>query len=237
MNHDPSNPSRPRASVFLRGPFASLWLPVVTIVAATLAWAALPANRVAEFVAEGGPVENATAVLYGFAVVAVVVAARSGSGWKTPAALVIGSAGLVARELDLHRTDADDSVLRVSYYYGHASLQTKLFALALIGLFLLAMGYLTVRHAGPLLRALKQARPLAITVLMFFLIGVVSKTFDRGVGVLMEDFQVVLPLSAAAWAQTMEETLEACLPLLIMLGAYQVRSDGPPDRSPQQTDA
>lgn len=148
--------------------------------------------------AEGGPVENATAVLYGFAVVAVVVAARSGSGWKTPAALVIGSAALVGRELDLHRADANDSVLRVSYYYGQAPLQTKLFALAVIGLFLLAMGYLTVRHAGPLLRALKQARPVAITVLMFFLIGVVSKTLDRGVGVRVEDFRVVLPLSAAA---------------------------------------
>ena len=197
MNHDQSKPSRPRASAFLRGPFAWLWLPVVTIVAATLAWAALPANSVAAFVAEGGPVENAAAVLYGFAVVAVVVAARSGSGWKTPAALVIGSVALVARELDQHRTDANDSVLRVSYYDGHAPLQTKLFALAAIGLFVLAMAYLAVRHAGPLLRALKQARPLAITVLMFFLIGVLSKTFDRGVGILAEDLRVVLPVSAA----------------------------------------
>ncbi|MDP3820985.1 MAG: hypothetical protein Q8R33_05850 [Burkholderiales bacterium] len=224
MNHDHSEPSPPRVAAFLRGPFVSLWLPVVTIVAATLAWAALPANSLAEFVAEGGPVENATAVLYGFAVAAVVVAAWPGSGWKTPAALVIGSAGLVARELDLHRTAANDSVLRVSFYYGHAPLQTKLVALAVIGLFLLAAGYLTVRHAGPLLRALKHARPVAVTVLVFFLTGIAAKAFDRGVGMLVEDFRVVLSTPVAVWAQTIEETLEACLPMLIMLGAYQVQS-------------
>jgi len=232
MNHDRSEPSAPRVAAFLRGAFAALWLPLVTIVAATLAWAAVPANRVAAFVAEGGPVENATAALYGFAMVAVLVAARSGSGWKTPAALVIGCAGLVARELDRHRTDANDSLLRVSYYYGQGPLQTKLLALAVIGLFVLAMGYLTVRHAGPLLRGLKAVRPLAITVLLFFLTGIVAKAFDRGVGMLIEDFRVVLPVPAAVWAQTIEETLEACLPLLIMLGACQARSGEPPSRSP-----
>ena len=92
MNHDHSESSPPRAVAFLRGPFASFWLPVLTIAAAALAWAALPANSLAAFVAEGGPVENATAVLYGFAMAAVVVAAWPSSGWKTPAALVIGSA-------------------------------------------------------------------------------------------------------------------------------------------------
>lgn len=224
MNHDHSEPAPPRVAAFLRGPFASLWLPVVTIVAATLAWAVLPANSLAAFVAEGAPVENATAVLYGIAMATVVVAAWPGSGWKTPAALVIGSAGLVARELDLHRTAPNDSVLRVSFYYGHAPLPTKLFALAVMGLFLLAVGYLTVRHAGPLLRALKQARPVAITVLVFFLTGIAAKAFDRGVGMLMEDFRVVLSVPVTVWAQTIEETLEACLPLLIMLGAYQVQS-------------
>lgn len=232
MNHDHSKLAHPPAAGFLHRPFASLWLPVVTIIAASLAWATLPLDSVAAFVVEGGPVENATAVLYGFAIIAVLVAARSGSGWRTPAALVIGSAGLVARELDLHRTEANDSVLRVSYYYGQAPLQTKLIALTAIGLFVLAMAYLAVRYAAPLLRALKRARPLAITVLTFFLVGVVSKTFDRGVGVMAEDFRIVLPLSAAVWAQTMEETLEACLPLLIMLGAWQVRAGGPLGRSP-----
>lgn len=203
-------------------PFASIWLPLAAIVAATLAWAAMPAPSVSAFVAEGGPVENATAVLYGVAMAVVLFAARSGPGWKTPAALVVGAAGLVARELDLHRTAANDSVLRVSYYYGHAPLQTKLFALAVIGLFLLAVGYLTVRHAGPMLRGLRAARPVAITVLVFFVTGVVAKAFDRGVGMLVEDFRIVLPVPAAVWAQSIEETLEACLPLLMMLGAYQV---------------
>ena len=86
MNHDHSAPSPPWVAAFLRGPFVSLWLPLVTTVAATLAWAALPANSLAAFVAEGGPVENATAVLYGFAMAAVVVGAWPGPGWKTPAA-------------------------------------------------------------------------------------------------------------------------------------------------------
>ena len=232
MNHDHSASSPPRVAAFLRGRFAALWWPVVTIVATTLAWAALPANSLAAFVVEGGPVESATAVLYGFAMAAVVVAASAGSGWKTPAALVISSAGLVARELDLHRTAANDSVLRVSFYYGHAPLQTKLFALAVIGLFLLAVGYLTMRHAGPLLRALKQARPVAVTVLVFFLTGVAAKAFDRGVGMLVEDFQVVLLVPLAVWAQTIEETLEACLPLLIVLGAYQAQTGTLTGRSP-----
>jgi hypothetical protein len=138
--------------------------------------------------------------------------------------LLIGSAGLVARELDLHRTAVNDSVLRVSFYYGHAPLQTKLIALVAISLFLLAVGYLTLRYAGPLLRALKQAHPVAVTVLVFFLIGVVAKAFDRGVGVLVEDFKIVLPLSVAVGTQAIEESLEACLPLLILLGAFQVRT-------------
>jgi hypothetical protein len=223
MNLDHADTSRPRPAALLRGSFASVWLPVVTFLAVTLAWVALPASRLAAFVAEGGPVENATAVLYGVAMAAVLVAARSGSGWKTPAALVIAIAGLVARELDLHRTATDDSVLRVSYYFGPSALPPKLFALAVIGLFLLAVVYLTVRHAGPLLRGLKQADALAVTVLAFFLTGVVAKAFDRGVGVLVEDFRIILPVPAAVWAQSIEEALEACLPLLIMLGAHQVR--------------
>ncbi|MEQ1682474.1 MAG: hypothetical protein ABL916_02410 [Burkholderiaceae bacterium] len=122
MNHDHSAPSRSQAAVLLRRPSASIWLPLATIMAATLAWIAIPANRLAAFVAENGPVESATAVLYAFAAAAVLFAADSGSDWKTPAALVIGIAGLVARELDLHRTATNDSVLRVSFYYGHAPL-------------------------------------------------------------------------------------------------------------------
>lgn len=198
---------------------------MVSVLAATLAWATLPASRVAAFVAESGPLETATAVLYGFALIAIPVAARFESGWKTPAALVVGSAGLLARELDLHRTATGDSVLRVSYYYGPAALQVKLIALAAIGLFLLALGHLTLRHAAPLLRGLKRAQPLAATVLVFFLTAVVAKAFDRGVGVLMEDFGIVLPVPVAVWAQSIEETLEACLPILIMLGAHQARAD------------
>ena len=115
-------------------------------------------------------------------------------------------------------------MLRVSYYYGGAPLQTKLFALAAIGVFLLAVGYLAFRYAGPLLRALKQARPVAVTVLVFFLTGMVAKAFDQGLGVLMQDFHLALSLPLAAWAQFIEETLEACLPLLIVLSVNQVRA-------------
>lgn len=224
MHPDHAEPSRSRAAVFLRSNAASVCQPAVAIVVATLAWLVLPANLLAEFVAESGPVESATAILYGIAMVAIVLATRSGSGWKTPTALLIGVTGLVARELDLHRTATNDSVLRVSYYFGAAPLQTKLFALAAVGLFLAAVGYLVTRHAITLLRALKQAHPLATTVLNFFLTGIVAKAFDRGVGMLVEDFGVALPLTAAVWAQSIEETLEACLPLLIMIGSYQMRS-------------
>ncbi|MEQ1682473.1 MAG: hypothetical protein ABL916_02405 [Burkholderiaceae bacterium] len=86
------------------------------------------------------------------------------------------------------------------------------------------MGYLALRHVVHLLRALKHAHPLAVTVLVFFLSGIVAKAFDRRVGMLKEDFGVALSLPAAVWAQSIEETLEACLPLLIVIGAYQVRS-------------
>jgi hypothetical protein len=202
--------------------------------AATLAWVALPASQLGAFVTENGPVESATAVLYGFAMVAVLFAARSGTDWKTPAAILIGMAGLVARELDLHRTAANDSVLRVSFHYGHAPLQTRLFALAIIGLVLLAVGYLAVRHTAPMLRALRQARPVAVTVLVFSLTGSIAKAFDRGVGMLSEDFGFALSLPAAVWAQVIEETLEACLPLLNVIGAYQVakaRGDHPATRT------
>lgn len=223
MKHDQSTPSRPASAAWLRQPYASVWLPLATIFGATLAWIALPADRLAALVAEDGLVENATAVLYVVAMAFVLFCARAAADWKTPTALLIGIAGLLARELDLHRTAANDSVLRVSFYYGHAPLQTRLFALATVGLFLLAVAYLALRHTLPLLRALKQAHPLAVTVLVFFVTGIVAKSFDRGVGVLKEDFGVALSLPAAVWAQSIEETLEACLPLLVMIGAQQVR--------------
>src|SRR5690606_35607145 len=140
--------------------------------------------------AESGPVEEATALLYFLVAAYVLVAGASQVEPALALPLCVVLCGFGARELDLHKAFTGTSVLKVSFYLGPAPLAHKLVALGAVGVVLAAVLYLLARHGRSVWRGLRQGHPATTTVAVFAATMVVAKIVDRSRMVLLEDFGV-----------------------------------------------
>jgi hypothetical protein len=206
-------------------------VPLAALLFALGAWLLLTPAQVLTLMAEDGPLESATAALYGVAIAVLCVNFRRFQDRWAWLALVVFMTWLMARELDLHLRLTGTSVLRVSYYLRGAFTAEKALALLAVGSFLVSLGYLAwlALRAGLWRAPLRRWRePLTAPALAFIASILVAKVLDRTVSVVSEDWGVPVPLSLAALVVACEEMLELGLPLLVMLaGSGLVGQPGP----------
>lgn len=207
-----------------RSPWAALAVIAACALAALLTWLVLPAAEVESWMGESGPVEIVTAATYALCAVAAWLLRVRADDWRSTLALSGVMAGFCARELDWHKAFTGTSVLRVSWYGGPASLQTKLVAALLVLSVLVALAWLLLRHARPLWAAWQRREPAAVTVVAFVALLVLAKTLDRSVGILVDDLHVDVPLHWKALRTAFEEWFELGLSMLLLLGLLQHRA-------------
>lgn len=207
---------------FLSRADASLRL-VLGVAAVAIALAVvLPYQSLMDLMAETGPIERATVLLYLGAAVLLLLSRRGGPlSLRLPLGVMM--CAFAARELDLHKAWTGFSVLKVSYYYSPAPWQHRLVALAVLLPVALSLLWLLWRWGRPSWAALQQRHPVAITVAVFFGTMLFSKLVDRSENVLLEDFGYQFAPWMSALRASLEELLELTLPLLVMLGARQQR--------------
>ncbi len=200
-------------------------LAATVLAIALLCWATLPTQVVMDALREFGPVESASVFFYLVAAAWAFVSIRRlppGTG----IAVGIVMLACAAREAQWHTDFTGTSMLRVSFYYGPASLQAKVVSLLALLPFLWAMLHLVRRYVPSLPRRWRQLQPRAVTILTFLVVLVVSKAVDRSLAILAEDFGL---RGAMAWQSlqlSIEEPLELALPLLVILALAQ---PGAPD--------
>lgn len=208
-----------RADTSLR--WAGLW-PVLVAVALALVWAeCLPRATVLDLIHEEGPVELLTTLLYLFAAVALWCVQRPLQGAGTRLALTVMLLAFAAREQDLHKAFTGSSVLKVSFYLHDHPLHQKLVALPILAVIAATTLWLLSRYARPMWQGLRQARPLAITVAIFFVTLVATKVIDRSFAILAEDFGVHMSDQLDTILSALEEVVECSLPLIVVAGLVQ----------------
>lgn len=156
---------------------------------------------------------------------------RHGDSPATLAALSTAFLAFGAREMDWHKVWTGTSVLRVSYYTGPAPLQHKLIALAVLAVFVLALGRLVLRHARPAWQALRRSEAVAVSVAVFIASLLLAKGLDRSYSILTEDFGWPLSVAVQGAVNALEECLELALILIAAIALWQNRQR-PPGESP-----
>lgn len=198
-----------------------LWAPLCAVAVALLWAECLPRATVLDLTHENGPVELMTTLLYLFAAVALWCVARPGQGAATRMALTVMLLAFAAREQDLHKAFTGSSVLKVSFYLNDHPLHQKLVALPILLVIAGTALWLLARHARPMWQGLRRARPLAITVAIFFVTLVATKVIDRSFAILAEDFGVHMSDQLDTILSALEEVVECSLPLIVVAGLVQ----------------
>jgi hypothetical protein len=206
-----------------RSPRAAVWVGAASVVAGLLTWLALTPQSAEALMSESGPVERVTAAGFALAAFAAWLVRRPGDDWRSALALSVMWTGASMRELDLHKTLTDTSVLRLSWYWSPAPLSAKATAALATLSVALAIGWLLWRHWRRLWHAATRGDdPVGVTVVVALVVLVVSKVLDRSVGMLV-DFGLEVPLRWVALRSALEEWMELGLVLLSLLGCVQHR--------------
>jgi hypothetical protein len=203
----------------LASPYMPLSLVLLGVVGALALWVVLPPEPLMRILAEGGPVELPTALLY--LLLALALLLPRSIDIRLRLALAVSFATFAAREFDLHKEWTGKSVLKVSFYLGDAPAHQKVVALSVLAVIAVSVLYLLRRHALATWRALRAGHPVAVTIAWFMATIVVSKVLDRSVNLLIEDFGVPVGPSVHALVSAVEEVSELVLPLLAALALLQ----------------
>ena len=202
-------------------PWISVYMALLTSLAALVCWWILPPVDMLEFVSENGMIETMTLVFYVVAIVVVIFAGTQMKG-STKCAVVIMLAYMCMREMDLHKSVSSESILKSRFWLGsHIPVTDKLLAI-LILLPVLWMLFYFIRHcAGTFFRELFNKEGHAITILVFFVVLGVSKCIDRSLNVLTELYKMHFSDWLVALQVSQEEFLECLLPILIIVACWQ----------------
>ena len=192
-----------------RSPWAALAVTAACLLAGLITWLVLPAAEVERWMGESGPVEIVTAATYALCAAAAWLLRARGDDWRSTLALSVVMAAFCARELDWHKAFTGNSVLRLSWYAGPASLQAKLTAALVLLAVIAALAWLALRHLRPLWPAWPRREPAAVTVVVFLAVLVLAKTLDRSVGLLVDDLHVDVPLRWKARTASEAELLSS----------------------------
>ncbi|MEX0654127.1 MAG: hypothetical protein WD534_00065 [Phycisphaeraceae bacterium] len=178
-----------------------------------------PQTRAQLYAEEAGLFEQASIALWVLLAAGLFFILRPAT--RNVAAAAVTCLFAAAREASWHKRFTDgESVLKLSYYLdGHAPLAEQLLiaAITVVGIFCLGMTALTVlRHT----RAHRWLRAGWVQLfLVFFVVGVVSKVFDRTPAILDDSFGVTLPSLLLEMMQSCEEGLEMLLPVMLAITA------------------
>jgi hypothetical protein len=204
---------------------AAWWVAVACLSLGVATWLAWPPETVEAMMGETGPVERITAASYALCAAVVWLAKLSHDDWRDTLALSVVMACFCMRELDWHKAFTGTSVLRLSWYWGGASSTAKLVAAALVLSFAAALAWLLWRHASATWTAVLHGQDaVAVTVFVFVLALIVAKSLDRSVGILADEFDIVLSIRWIALRSALEEWLELSLSMLALLGVAQHRA-------------
>jgi hypothetical protein len=208
----------------LVAPRAAWVVMAACLAAGALIWVAGDPPSVEALMGETGPVERLTTVSYLLCAIFAGVARAGDPDRRTTVALVVVMVAFALRELDWHKAFTGTSVLRLSWYASPAPWSTKLAALTALAPGATSRVGLFGRHAGLVGRGWRAARPVATTVVVFFVTLALAKTLDRMVSILSFDLGVQVPLYWVALRSSVEECLELGLSLLMLLGLAQHRA-------------
>lgn len=203
----------------------SRWIALTPLLAALLfsgcVWTMLNATELHHLMHERGPVEQASWRLWLLMALAFAVLARPDDRAGTRVALAVMMAAFFAREEDFHKEFTGTSVLKVSFYFDAFALHQKLIAgLALVVVFA-ALAVLVKRHGKQVWRGIRRGDAVCTTVLIFVVSMVISKLLDRSMSVLEVDYGIVTPQRIGQLVGTIEESIEAVLPVIAGLGLMQ----------------
>lgn len=205
----------------------SRWLALYPLLAALFfsvgVWALLDATQRQHLMSEGGPIEQASWLLWLVMALAFALLAKPGDRVSTRLALVVMMVAFAAREADLHKEITGKSVLKLSFYFQAFPLHQKLIAAVAVVAVLAAAGLLIKRYGTKVWQGARGGDIVCTTVLIFLFSMVVSKILDRSVNVLLEDYGIAMPTRIGQLIGTTEETMEAMLPLVAAIGLLQHR--------------
>lgn len=195
-------------------------LSIVLITVACALW--LPAHALSGLVRENGPLENATVVWYGAALVAVWLAWDTGFSKTSAAAANILMFACIAKEISLRR------LLMAAAGYEPGSYDSaawpNLLALMMVLAALLAATWLLWRYARVFLAALSRREPFAITLAVAFSCLAASQAFDQLSKIAGNGLGLTLSSSGSALAHLVEEVLEMVFPVLLLIAVLQART-------------
>lgn len=126
---------------------------------------------------EGGSVETASALLWGYAALLLIWLAPGtalGRGWHFVLLFLL----FAARELDMDKAYLSEGILKARLYTGDAPLGEKLIGLLVIALILSVVTRLVRENLGDWWRALRQGSTWALAAGGSFVLVVLSKTID-----------------------------------------------------------
>lgn len=197
--------------------------------AALIAIDALTKGAGERLVREGGGVELATALLYGYAAV-VWLWLHPGDEWRRFWQIPFIVMLLMGREFDLDKKLLSVGILKSHLYLTNEAAVPERIAGVVFVLFaaVTVIRLLRVNGAG-FLAALRRAAPWAMSVVAAVALGVASKAID-GLGRKLAPFGITLDPWAASAAVLMEEWLELGIPLMILLAvALHAGAGRPPE--------
>ena len=202
-------------------PFISVYIALLTSLTALACWYALPSADMLAFAEEGGMVERMTLVCYVAAILCVIFSGHWIKG-TTKCAVVIMLAYMCMREMDLHKSVSSESILKSRFWLGnHIPVTDKLLAILILLPIVWMLVHFIRNHAGTFFRELRNKEGHAITILVFFVVMVVSKCIDRSLNVLTELYGMHFTDSLVALQLAQEEFLECLLPILIIIASWQ----------------
>ncbi|MFW8596188.1 hypothetical protein [Cribrihabitans neustonicus] len=221
--------SQARAGAFNQPllPAQAVFAALAALIAAAALWAAATGyDTLPDGLHEDGPVEKASAVLWGgSALIALYFLPldRLGAWWQVPAAFAF----LGARELDFDKRFLTEGILQMRLYTGDAPVWEKAVGLAVIAAILVTFIRL-LRLGGPqFLQALKAGTAWAWATAGGLVLAVASKSLD-GIDRKLDDFGIEVSAAVVEWAFVSEELMELmCAALLvwaICLGAARLRA-------------
>jgi len=198
------------------------FLVLITFLCALIMWIVLPLDIIFPIIYENGPIEGMTIVFYLVAIICIWLPRVK--RYSTPIICItstIAIQALAAREGDLHKVFGSLSVLKLKFWVSDVSIMNKIIAAAVILPMILSILYLCIKFWKSILQAAKQYIPSAVTLMTFCILIVVTKILDRSLDVVTQILSWDSPRWVTALQNSLEESLEMLLPILLILFIFQ----------------